>query len=112
MNAGLTQRALRADDHAPVLGIESPHVKRLGGGDTQPCALANREMRDAIVATEHASILVDDVARLACLGSQPFDDSRIRPLRHETDVLAVRLRRDRKRQLACEPAGLVLLQYA
>src|SRR5947209_10432860 len=112
MNARLAQRALRANDHAPVLGIESQHIKRLGGGDTQPFALADREMRDAIVAAEHASILVDDVARLARLGSQPFDDSRIRPLRHETDVLAVGLRRDRKRQLACEPAGLILLQFA
>src|SRR5204862_8261982 len=82
------------------------------GGDTQPFALANREMRDGIVVAEPASILVDDVARLACLGSHPFDDIRIRPLRHETDVLAVGLRRDRKRQLACEPAGLILLQFA
>src|SRR4051794_32039138 len=112
MNARLAQRALRADDHAPVLGIESQHIKRLGGGDTQSFALANREIRDAIVAAEHASILVDDVARLARLGSQPFDDSRIRALRHETDVLAVGLRRDRKRQLACEPAGLILFQFA
>src|SRR5207302_5243996 len=108
MNARLAQRALRADDHAPVLGIESQHIKRLGGGDTQPFALADREMRDAIVATEHASMLVDDIAGLPRFGSQPFDDSRIRALWYEADILAVGLRRDRERKLTRQPPGLML----
>src|SRR5207237_734988 len=51
-------------------------------------------------------------ARLAGFRAQSLDDRRIRPLRHEADVLAVGLGRDRQREIARQPAGLVLRQTA
>src|SRR5215469_3998355 len=102
----------RADDDSPLLGIEPEHIERLAGGDPEPPALADGKMGDAIVAAEHATAAVDDVTGLGGLWSQPLDEPRIGPVRHEADVLAVRLVRDRKAETPCRGAGLVLRKVA
>src|SRR5207253_10818632 len=110
VNPRLAQRALRANDDAAVFRVEPQHVKRLGSGDPEPLTLADREMGDAMMAAQHPPVLFDDIARLAGFRPQSLDDRRIGSLAHEADVLAVGLGRDRQREIARQPAGLVLRQ--
>src|SRR5438067_3401596 len=67
-------------------------------------------MRDASVSAQHATASIDDIARLAGFRAQLLNERRIRALRHEAEVLTIRLFGYRRRELAREPAGLVLQQ--
>src|SRR5437763_13793413 len=69
-------------------------------------------MGDAMMAAQHPPVLVDDIARLTGFRAESLDDRRIGSRRHETDVLAVGLGRDRQREIAGQPAGLVVRQTA
>ncbi len=64
-NSSFGQGGTRTDDHLPPFGLNSKNVKRFGGGDPEPLALADREMDDAVMPTKYPAVLVDDVARLA-----------------------------------------------
>src|SRR5207253_884671 len=59
------------------------------------------EMDDAVMPAQHPAVEIDNLARLRGAGPQPLDDVGIAPRRHEADVLAVVLVRDRQ----IEPAG-------
>ena len=96
-------------DHDLVAGgIEADHEQRLGGGDPEAAALADREMHDAVVTAEHAAIDVHDIAGLDGAGPQLLDHVGIAAAGHEADVLAVRLRRHRQRQRRRLPPDLGL----
>src|SRR6185437_7381634 len=110
--AGFGERFLGADNDATRLRLDPQHVERLGGGDADALALAHREPGYAVMPPEHGAGGVDDVAGLAGLGAQPRDDLGVGTLRHEADVLAIGLLRDRQGEVPGERAGLVLLQPA
>src|SRR6185437_11221700 len=85
------QRLARTDDDAVRRRVEPQHVKRLVGRNAQSLALADGEVRDALMGAEHAAIEVDDVARLHRIRLQPADDVGVAPGRYEANVLAVML---------------------
>src|SRR5262249_53594 len=74
----------------------------------EPLALADGEMRNALVAAEHIAIDVDDVARIHRIRPEPRDDICIAPGRHEADVLTVVLVGDREAEAPREIARLLL----
>src|SRR5262245_53580150 len=98
----------RPDDDAPRRRIEPHHIERIAGRDAEPAALSDREANDAVVAAEHLAIEIDDVARLGRARPQALDHFGVAAGRHEADILAVVLVRDRKTELASELASLGL----
>ena len=58
----------RAHHHLPLAGVETHHVERGGAGDAEPPALADGVVDDAAVASQHASVHMDDVAGLGGAG--------------------------------------------
>src|SRR5690606_15192263 len=74
-----------------IVGIEPHHIERRAGRDAQALALADGEMRDALMPAEHAAREIDDFAGLHRIRPQPADDVGVAAGRHEADVLAVLL---------------------
>src|SRR5581483_12501356 len=58
------ERLARADDDTPARGVEMNDVERLPDGDADAAALPDRIADDAVVAAEHATVDMDDVAGL------------------------------------------------
>src|SRR5262249_44042391 len=85
------QRLARADHDAARRGIEPDDIKRRARSNLQSLALADGEMRNALMMAEHAATEIDDVAGLHRIRPQPADDIGVAPGRHEADVLAVML---------------------
>src|SRR5262249_36505663 len=83
------QRLARADDDTARRRIELPHIERMAGGDAQSLALADGEMRNAVMRAEHLSVEVDDITGVHRIRLQPADDVGVAAGRHEADVLAV-----------------------
>ena len=83
-----------------ALGIEADHEQRLGSGDLQAAALADRVVDDALVAAEVAAVDVHDIAGLQRAGLQTLDDAGVAALRHKANVLAVGLFCDGRAELA------------
>src|SRR5487761_136041 len=102
----------RSDNDVPIGRIEPQHVERLAAGDAETLALADREMDDAVMPSEHASRLVDDIAWLDCAGPQLCNECVIASARHEADVLAVGLLRHRQRKARRQRAGFIFAQFA
>src|SRR5262245_483951 len=111
-HAARSQRLARTDDDAPRRRIEPHHIERIARRYAEPAALSDRESNDAVVAPEHLAIEIDDVARLGRARPQALDHLGIAAGRHETDILAVVLVRDREAELASELAGLGLRALA
>src|SRR5262249_11699119 len=59
------------------------------GGHPKPAPLADGKMDDAVMATEHTTLQIDDLAGPGGAGTQPFDDIGIAAVGYKTDVLAV-----------------------
>src|SRR5207302_7050622 len=95
---GFGERALRPDDNPAAMRFQAQDVERLGGGDAEPLALADREMGDTAMLPQHLAAAVDDLAGLAGLRAQTLDQRGIGALRDKADVLAVRLRRNGQRE--------------
>src|SRR6185437_7425108 len=106
------ERALRPDDDAAPLRVEAEDVERLGRGEAEAAALADREVDDAVMAAEDTAGAVDDVAGRRRVGPQAFDEPGIGAARHEADILAVRLRRDRQGEARRESPRLRLAHGA
>ena len=86
------QRRARTHDHARIHGIDLEHEQRLFvAGKPKALALADGEMDHAIMAGQNFALLIDDVAGLHGAGIELLDNARVIAVRHETDVLAVRL---------------------
>ena len=64
----------RTDDHTALLRIETQHIERLCRRHPEPFPLADREMRNAAVATQHAARHIDDIPGLTRFRPQPLDD--------------------------------------
>jgi len=104
------QGGARTDDDAGRLGIDADDIKRRRiAADVQPAALADGKIDDPVMAAEDAAVEVDDIAGLDRAGTEPGDQRRIVPGRHEADVLAVGLVRHRqgetRRQGTCFRLG-------
>src|SRR5262249_45970284 len=76
--------------------------------DLQAASLPDREMDDAIMPTQHATIEIDNVARFGCARLETFDHLSIAPRRHKADVLTVVLVGDGEPELARELARFAL----
>ena len=109
---GAHERLARADDDAPIGGVDTDDVQRLAPGDAEATALADRETGDPVVDAEGGAIDVDNWSRGLGLGSQARDGIDIGSLGNETDVLAVRLFGDREGEFGRHRAGLVLVHLA
>src|SRR5262249_55822062 len=90
------QRLARTDPDAARRGVELHHIERMAGGDAEPLALADREMRNALMAAEHAAIEIRDVAGLHRIRLETADDVGVAAGGYEADVLTVMLVGDRK----------------
>src|SRR6185437_16744505 len=89
------------------------YVQRLLlAADLDSSALANREMDDAAVATDHPPVHIDNISRRLGLGPKPLHQARIIAIRHEADILAVGLGRDLQSNLRGDAPNLVLGQIA
>src|SRR5262249_35864795 len=58
-NAIHPQRLARTDHDAARRGIELHDIERMTGGDAEPLALADGEMRDAVMGAEHVAVEID-----------------------------------------------------
>src|SRR5262245_4442659 len=58
------ERLSRADDNTSARGIKPQHIQRTARGNAEALALTDREMRNALMPSEHAATEVDDVTRL------------------------------------------------
>src|ERR1700677_5034003 len=99
-DAAGAQWLARTDNDTERGGIEPHDIERRTGGNTEPAALPNSEMNNAIVLAEHGPLKIDNVAGAGSTRPQPLDHFRIMPARHEADVLAVVLVSDRKPEAA------------
>src|SRR6516225_7506051 len=88
-NATGPQCFARADHDPARRRVETHDIERRTGGDTKPAPLADGEMDNAVMAAEHATLQIDDLAGPGGAGTQPFDHIGIAAARHKTDVLAV-----------------------
>ena len=95
-----------------MLGIEPNHEERRAGGDPEPPPLADGVVDDAVVAAEHRTVHVHDLARPDGARLQLLHDVAVAALGNEADVLAVVLVGDGKTQLARQRARLVLGEVA
>src|SRR5690242_11972143 len=107
-NATGPQCFARADHDAPQRRVKTHDIERRTGSDTKPAPLANGEMDDAVMAAEHTTLQIDDLAGPGSAGTQPFDDIGIAAVGHKTDVLAVLLVSDAKPEPARQFARLRL----
>src|SRR5207253_855603 len=102
----------RTDYNAARWRVEPHHIQRVAGGDAEPAPLPDREMDDPIVTAEHATIEIDDVARLGGTRPQALDHLSVAPGRDKADVLAVVLVGDRKTELSRKLTRLGLAALA
>ena len=103
------ERRARAD-HDPVrVGLQADHVeRRLRTAQPQAAALADGVVDDAVVAAGHAAVRIDDLAGLGGARAQGLHDPGVGAVRHEADVLAVRLGGHGEAQAPGQRAGLGL----
>src|SRR5271165_2519903 len=94
------QLVARPDHHAARRGIEPHYIERPPRRDAEPAPLADGEMDDAGMRAEHATLAVDDLARLGGAGLETLDDFAVAARGHKADVLAVALLRDRQTEPA------------
>src|SRR3954454_5148360 len=106
------QRLARADHNLAARRVQPHHIQRRAGGDTQASSLADREMHDALMSADGASIKIDDLARLERIRPQSADDVCIAAGRHEANILAVLLIRDRQIEAPCQFSRLRFGQVA
>src|SRR3984893_6273439 len=78
------------------------------GAQPQPPPLADGEMNDALMRADDAAVEVNDIAGQNRIRPQPADDVGIATGRHEADILAVLLVRDREAEAARQFTGLLL----
>src|SRR5262249_44601886 len=90
-NAASPQGFARADHDPPRGRIETHHIKGRTCGNAQSAPLADGEMNDAVMVSEHAAVQVDDVAGSGGAGTQPLDHVGIATAWHETNILTVLL---------------------
>ena len=95
-----------------LVGVEMDDIERLAGGDADAAALADRVAQDAVMTAKHAAVDMDDLAGIGRCRPQLGDDVGIFALRHEADVLAVGLGRDRQAHLFGDRADLGLRHAA
>ena len=76
--------------------VEVHDVERLRVRDAEALALADRVKRHALVMAEHMSCCVDDIARMQAGGILRAQIGLVVIVRHEADLLAVRLVGDRQ----------------
>src|SRR5437588_700834 len=62
------QRLAGPDHDAPRRRLEAHDIKRRRGRDAEAAPLADGEMDNAVVASEHAAGKIDDLARLGGAG--------------------------------------------
>src|SRR5690606_38462758 len=88
-------RSARSDDDAPRRRVEFHHEERLALGpistDTESAPLPGREIDDAVVMAQDSPVEMNDLSRPRGTGSHAPNHRRVASLRHEADVLAVRL---------------------
>src|SRR5690606_18691845 len=95
-----------ADDDTPRLRLDADDVERLRrAADADALALAHREIDDAVVAAQYLAREVDDIAGVAGLGAQAFDDAGLVAAGRDADVHALRLCRHREAQSLGVGAG-------
>ena len=111
-HAARAQRLARTDHDAACCRVEAQHVERMAGGDAEAASLPDGEVDDAVVAAEHTTVEIDDVAGLGGARSQPLDHVGVAAGRHETNVLAVVLVGDREGEATRELARLGLAALA
>ena len=80
-----------ADDDAVMCHVEVHDVERLRMRDAEAFALADRVERHALVMAEHMALLVDDIAWMQAGGILRAQVGLVVIMRHEADLLAVRL---------------------
>src|SRR6202012_710868 len=83
---------------------EPHHEQRVAERNAETLALADGEMRNALMLTQYVAVEIDDLAGRKRIRLQAADDVGVAARRHEADVLAVMLVGDRQaktpRQLA------------
>ena len=98
----------RTHHHAPQGAVQRHHHAPRSAvlrGRAQPLRLAHGVARDARVPADHIARRGDDLARFGRLRAQLGHQVGVAALRHETDVLAVRLARHRQAQPCRRPPG-------
>ena len=111
-NAARLQRLARSDHHAMRIGLEPHHIERLRRGNAKTTALTDGEVHNALMATEHAALQVDDLAGRDSVGLQAVDDVGVAAGGNEADVLAVVLVGDRQIEAMRQRARLALAHVA
>ena len=111
------ERGARAHDDGARLGLEPHDIERIVGRavaltQRQATTLAHGEMNDAVVAADHATLQIDDLAGLDRLGPELLHDSGVVAAGHEADVLAVGLLRHRQVEALGQRPRLALGQMA
>src|SRR5690606_34074943 len=106
------QRLPRTNDDLPLRRIESDDEQRLARRDAKTPALTDRVMDDARMRPHQRSVDMNDLAGFGRAGAQAFDDRSVFPLRHEADVLTVRLVGDDETEIAGDAAHFIFRQIA
>ena len=113
------KRALRPDNHPVLFGIDSDHIERAFGvirilapADAKAATLADGIVDDAVMPTKHRAIKMHNLTHLDGAGAKPPHDITIAPVRHETDILAVRFVGHRQPQPMCQFTRFVLAHAA
>ncbi len=101
-----------ANDNARIGGIQMHYIKWLTRCNTDTAALTNGIMHDAFMTPQNTAIDMYDIARGRCFRLQLGNNVRIFALRHETNVLAILLLRNRQPHLFCNFADLRLRQMS
>jgi len=97
--------------HLASLRVQGNHIKGRRIVDPQASSLADREVGHPLMASSHGSARVSDDPRPDRLSHTLLQ---IFPIvsRDEADLLALLFLRDRKPQLARDPAGILLAQVS
>ena len=99
-----------SQSHRVALCRQGADVQRLPGADAQPPPLAHGVADDALVPAQHGAAAVDEIAGRGGEPGVPLDHGGIVPVRHEADVLTVRLGGVYKALRLCQLPHLLLPQ--